>query len=62
MIGPASAAIGKVNDIYRRVIYLKEKDYDRLVALKDEIEVFAKDLTDKKKINITFDFNPMNGM
>lgn len=62
MIGPASAAIGKVNDIYRRVIYLKEKDYDRLVALKDEIEVFAQNLTDKKKINITFDFNPMNGM
>lgn len=62
MIGPASAAIGKVNDIYRRVIYFKQKDYDVLVALKDEIEVFAKQWTDQKQINITFDFNPMNGM
>lgn len=62
MIGPASAAIGKVNDIYRRVIYFKQKEYDRLVALKDEIEAFAKQRADIKKISITFDFNPMNGM
>lgn len=62
MIGPASAAIGKVNDIYRRVIYFKQKEYDGLVALKDEIEAFAKQRTDPNKISITFDFNPMNGM
>lgn len=62
MIGPANATIAKVNDIYRKVIYLKHKEYDRLVELKDSIELFCKDRADMKQINITFDFNPMNGL
>ncbi|MBO5303081.1 MAG: primosomal protein N' [Lachnospiraceae bacterium] len=62
LIGPASAAIGKVNDIYRKVIYLKHKDYDCLVNLKDRIELFLKDKAEMKKIHVTFDFDPMNGV
>lgn len=62
MIGPASASIGKVNDIYRRVIYLKHGEYGKLVELKDRLELFLKDRADFKRIYITFDFNPMNSV
>ncbi|MBO5372734.1 MAG: primosomal protein N' [Lachnospiraceae bacterium] len=62
IIGPASATIAKVNDIYRKVIYLKHSDYQSLVNLKDRIELFLKDKAEMKKINITFDFDPMNGL
>ncbi len=62
MIGPASAAVAKVNDIYRNVIYLKHRDYEQLVMLKDRIELFLKDRADMKQITVSFDFNPMNGL
>ena len=62
MIGPASAAVAKVNDIYRNVIYLKHRDYEQLGMLKDRIELFLKDRADMKQITVSFDFNPMNGL
>ena len=37
VIGPASASIGKINDIYRNVIYIKHRDYHVLVRIKDEM-------------------------
>lgn len=62
MIGPTSASIARINDIYREVIYLKHKDYARLVCIKDKIEQFAEEKIDKKQVNIAFDFDPMNGV
>lgn len=62
MIGPAGAAVGKVNDIYRKVLYLKHSDYGQLVKLKDRLELFLKDREDMKQIHVSFDFNPMNGI
>ncbi len=59
-IGPANATLTKKCDIYRRVIYIKSNDYDKLIMVKDKIE------TETEKWNLTketvmFDFNPMNG-
>lgn len=62
MIGPAEASVAKVNDIFRQVIYLKHIDYGQLVLLKDKIERLVEEKIDKKQINISFDFDPMNGM
>ena len=59
IIGPSSAAIGKINDIYRNVFYIKHTDYNVLVEIKDELESFM----DEKQWNrdcIQIDFNPMN--
>ncbi len=61
MIGPANALIGKMNDIYRKVIYIKHSEYHQLVRLKDRLELFLKDRKEFKEIHISFDFNPMNG-
>ncbi len=62
IIGPASAAVGKVKDIYRKVIYFKHRDYAQLVELKDRLELFFKKRTDRKQVNVSFDFNPLNGI
>jgi primosomal protein N' (replication factor Y) len=61
LIGPADASIAKMNDIYRKVIYLKTDDYDTLIAVKDAVERLAAGEAAYKSINIQFDFNPMSG-
>lgn len=61
-IGPAKASIEKINDVYRYVIYVKHKEYGRLVEIKDFIEtILAEKKEAEKQINVTFDFNPMTG-
>lgn len=59
IIGPAPAGIGKINDIYRFVFYVKHGEYESLVRVKDILEQMAKEM-DLRKLNIQFDFNPMN--
>ena len=61
LTGPADAVVAKVNDIYKKVIYLRAANYDSLVQLKDSVEGYVKDNTSYKNIMIQFDFNPMNG-
>lgn len=61
LIGPADAQISKMNDIYRRVIYLKSADYNRLIEIKDQIEALVNQGSISNEVNIQFDFNPMSG-
>ena len=59
VIGPADANIVKVSDIFRRVLYVKAREYEKLVYIKDYIE---NNLSLDDKIRISFDFNPMNSI
>lgn len=61
MVGPADASIAKINDIYRKVIYIKTKEYQDLVVLKDRLEYYMKDNRDFAQVSVQFDFNPMSG-
>ena len=61
LIGPADAAIAKVNDIYKKVLYLKTPHYETLVHLKDVLEQFLQDNGALKDVTVQFDFNPVNG-
>lgn len=61
MIGPADAAVAKVNDVYKKVLYLKHADYGLLVEIKDRLEHFLNGNRELKDIMVQFDFNPMNG-
>lgn len=61
LIGPADAAIARINDIYKKVIYLKAKEYGTLVSIKDELEQYMRDNPEYKNTMVQFDFNPMNG-
>lgn len=57
MIGPAPASVGKVKDVYRRVIYLKHGNYDLLVWIKDRMEKYIEINSGFRKVNIQFDFS-----
>lgn len=59
-IGPASPYVGKVKDMYRRVIYLKCKDYHILMGLKDHMERYIEMNSGFQGLWIQFDLNPMN--
>ena len=60
VIGPASPYVGKVNDVYRRVLYFKHARYDVLTDMKDKLEQYIEVNTGFAKLRIQFDFNPMN--
>ena len=63
-IGPALAAIGKINDVYRMAVYVKLDDYKGLTRYKDMLETFIKDQEAQgrlRNINVQFDFDPVHG-
>ncbi len=57
VIGPTDASVAKINDVYRKVIYVKSKSYELLAVLKDGIE---RDRAERKaqESHVEFDFNP----
>ncbi len=61
LVGPADAAVAKVNDIYKKVIYLKAPEYTTLVKIKDMAEKFTRDNREYRDVMLQFDFNPVNG-
>ncbi len=60
IIGPARPGIGKINDIYRKVLYLKTERYDTLVKIKNRLEQYIEVNPGFDTIRIQFDFNPMH--
>lgn len=59
VIGPAEASIGKINDLYRHVFYVRHADYQVLVEVKDQLEKFCKE-RELKNQTVQYDFDPMN--
>lgn len=59
VIGPTEAAIGKLNDLYRHVFYVRHEDYQVLVEAKDRLETFCRERELKNQM-VQFDFDPMN--
>ncbi len=59
LIGPAGPSIGKVKDVYRKVIYMKHAQYDVLVDMKDKLEQYIEINPGFLKLRIQFDFDPM---
>ena len=63
VIGPAEPALAKVKDLYRKVLYIKHRDYQVLVDVKNCVEEWLRDDETREinsGINVFFDFNPMN--
>ena len=61
IIGPASPYVGKIKDVYRRMLYIKSESYDVLVDVKDRTEQYIELNKGFSKMKIQFDFNPVNG-
>ncbi len=60
IMGPEDAYYGKLKDVYRRVIYIKDDDYDKLVRVKDEIDKFLLEQKQYRNTSTWFDFDPIN--
>lgn len=61
MMGPTDATVARISDVYRKVVYLKAKEYDSLVQIKDKMEQLILDDTRFRNVSIQYDFNPMSG-
>lgn len=59
LIGPAPASIGRINDIFRFVFYVKCPKYDKLVSIKDLLEQKLQTMQLANEL-VQFDFDPMN--
>jgi primosomal protein N' (replication factor Y) len=60
IIGPVKASVSKINDIYRWVIYLKCKEYEKLKELKNMLQVYMEQEEFFKKCSVQFDFDPIH--
>lgn len=60
VIGPASPYVGKVNDVYRKVLYLKCETIDPLIDAKNKMEKYIEINRGFQSIRIQFDLDPMN--
>ena len=60
LMGPADARIKKVQDIYRKAIYVKAFEYQKLVDIKNMIEQYRGEDGYKDGM-VSFDFDPIYG-
>lgn len=60
VIGPASPYVGRVSDVYRKILYLKCPKYGMLIKAKNSMERYIKVNSGFQSLRIQFDFNPMN--
>ena len=61
IFGPQDAGIAKLKDVYRKVIYLRDADYNRLIQIKDDLEKQLLDENKYRTAHVSFDFDPTNG-
>ncbi|MCI8563578.1 MAG: primosomal protein N' [Lachnospiraceae bacterium] len=57
ILGPGDAALAKLRDFYRRVIYVKSVQYRKLCKIKDYIEEFMGGQEEYRDCMVTFRFN-----
>lgn len=57
MIGPVNAAIYKLNDIYRKILYMKCENYAILIQIRDHIEEGLKKQGWSDKLSFQFDLS-----
>lgn len=59
LIGPAEGAFPKINDVYRRVLYIKENDSNLLMAIREKIEKYTETEEIFSRVHLYYDRNPM---
>lgn len=59
VMGPAPAAVRKVKDIFREVLYYKHREYEPLLLLREDAERYLEKKGDREE-TVLFDMDPMN--
>ena len=57
VIGPVPASVYKVNDIYRKILYMKQRNYDILIRIQTYIQDRWDETEACRKLNIQYDFS-----
>ena len=57
LIGPVPAAVYKVNDIYRKILYMKQRNYDILIRIQTYIQDRWDETEACRKLTIQYDFS-----
>ncbi len=57
VIGPVQAPVYKVNDIYRKILYLKQENYDILIRIQKYIQQRWDETDDCRKLTIQYAFS-----
>lgn len=60
LLNPGQAAIAKLRDMYRQVLFIKHKDVERLEQLKSRLEPVLEKHPLFAGVQIQFDFDPIN--
>lgn len=61
MNGPVPAGLSRINDVYRYLIYLKSKNYERLMQLHAAAQKEKNTAEKELPVRILFDFDPYSG-
>lgn len=56
VIGPVNAPVYKLNDIYRKILYMKCENYDILIQIREQTETVLKAAPWSSQIGVQFDF------
>lgn len=54
IIGPSDASISRLNDVYRRVIYIKALGMEALIKLREAVDGY-----EEENVSVAVDVNPM---
>ena len=58
MIGPVDASFYKINDIYRKILYLKHENYDILIKIRNQMDWFQQEKRELfKGVMVQYDFS-----
>lgn len=60
IIGPTSPHVGKLKDVYRKVLYFKHGNYACLTRMKDRLEQYIEVNSGFQTLRVQFDFDPMS--
>ena len=59
VIGPSTPYIGKIKDVYRRMLYIKNENYEDLIRMKDYLEEYIRLNKGYDRVYTQFDFDPV---
>lgn len=56
IIGPLNAGIYKVNDIYRKILYLKHPNHDIIIRIRESVKTFVRNMDKNDRIKLQYNW------
>lgn len=57
VLGPSKANIYKINDIFSKVIYIRNKEYDKLTLIYENLDAYVVGNPKFRNVSVNYDFN-----